>query len=149
MEKDEINLNEKQAQALELALSGMSDGEIAEQVKVTRQTVNIWRNHDVDFVYMMTLRRQSTREQHQDAINQLIEKSMGVIRKALEDEEDPKKQLETAKFVMRMSGLQGFNKMDKVPTRKEIEEDRLRNAFETAIQELRDSGEFISPTYLK
>lgn len=39
--------------------------------------------------------------------------------------------------------------MDKAPTRKEIKEDRLRNAFETAIQELRDIGEFISPTYLK
>ena len=47
---DEEKLNEKQEMAIELALTGMSDGEIAKRVKVSRQWVNTWRNHSTVFI---------------------------------------------------------------------------------------------------
>ena len=40
MENDQKSLSEKQEQALELAMSGMMNGEIGQAIGIIRQTVN-------------------------------------------------------------------------------------------------------------
>lgn len=142
MTDDDISINEKQARAVELALVGMNDVEISKRVHVSRQTVNKWRNHDADFIYLMTLRRQTIREQYQDAINQLLEKSLRVLTKALDNEDDPRLQVETAKFIMRISGLQGHTRPAKMPTREDVERDMIRNSLEDALKNLQADGFF-------
>ena len=142
MSDDDVLLDEKQAQAVELALVGMNDVEIAKRIKVSRQTVNKWRNHDADFIYLLTLRRQTIREQYQDAISQLVDKSLRVLTKALDNEDDPRMQVETAKFIMRISGLQGHTKPAKMPTREEVEQEMIRSSLEDALKSLQEQGYF-------
>lgn len=142
MDSDDILLGEKQARAVELALVGMNDVEIAKRLKISRQTVNNWRNHDADFIYTLTIRRQTIREQYQDAINRMIEKSLSVLTKALDNEEDPRMQVETAKFIMRISGLQGHTKPEKMPTKEEVERDMIRGSLQEALKQLQAEGFF-------
>lgn len=48
-ELDYPNLTSKQCQAVELVAVEKPDGEVAQLVGVTRETVNRWRHHDLAF----------------------------------------------------------------------------------------------------
>jgi vacuolar-type H+-ATPase subunit H len=127
-------LNEKQELAIELALSGLSDGEIASKIKVSRQMVNTWRNHDSLFIETLEIRRRNLREKHQDSLNALMEKAIEVLKNGLDDE-DPKIRLQAAKQVLSMSGLKTAMKGEKQQTKDEIIEEFLTDCFEYKYQE--------------
>ena len=57
-------ISPKQEKAIDLILSGMADGETAEQVGVSRQCINRWRNQEADFMQALRLRRVMIREKH-------------------------------------------------------------------------------------
>ncbi|MDO9545337.1 MAG: hypothetical protein Q7J07_01125 [Pelolinea sp.] len=77
-------INPKQEKAIDLILSGIADGEIAERVGAARQTINRWRNQDADFIMALQLRRAQIRDKHMDSLTELVEKAIGVVRKAIE-----------------------------------------------------------------
>ena len=134
---DEKKLNDKKALAVDLALNGMTDVEIAKQVGVSRQWVNTWRNHDSDFIYSLAQRRQALRERHQDHLNELIDQSLQIVARALNDNADPKTQLQAAMYVLRISGLQGYLKEGRQPSREQVERELIET---TLIQVVKEKG---------
>lgn len=136
---DDLNLSNKKALAVELACTGMTDKEIAKQVGVSRQSVNGWRNHDTDFIYALTARRRALREQHQDSLGDLVEKAIAIVRRALE-EGDEKTQLKTAMYVLKISGLQGYAKAGKQPSRMETERVLIENTLFQVVKEMGFDG---------
>ena len=50
-------LSVRQANAVDLLLAGKTDGEVAKAVRVTRQTVNEWRNGNTEFMAELNARR--------------------------------------------------------------------------------------------
>ena len=99
-------LEAKQEKALELALAGMSDVEIARRVKVSRQWVNHWRNQDEAFREELALRRQALREQNIDRLNELVEEAIAAAREALRSENENTR-LKAAALILRVSGMPG------------------------------------------
>ncbi len=111
MREESKGLTIKQARALELTLKGMSDLEVARRVKVSRQTVNEWRNQNLAFMEMLDTRRKLAREQHMDSLNELIEEAVTAARGALHSQNEVTR-LKAAALVLRISGLQGCQKAE-------------------------------------
>ncbi len=132
---DDEKLNEKQVLAVELALTGMSDGEIASRIRVSRQWVNTWRNHDTLFIDALEARRRALREKHQDSINGLVEKAIETLKNALDDE-DPKTRLQAAKLVLSTAGLKESMRKENQPSGKEAFLKELTEAFGEVSKEL-------------
>jgi len=134
-ENEEEKLNEKQELAIELALTGMSDGEIAKRVKVSRQWVNTWRNHNTVFIDALEERRRTLRERHKDAIGGLVERAIEVLHSALEDA-DPRVRLQAVKLVLSTAALKDNMKEIKGPNDKEAFLRELGEAMGWAGKEL-------------
>jgi transposase len=132
---DEEKLNEKQEMAIELALTGMSDGEIARKIKVSRQWVNTWRNHNTVFIDALEERRRTLRERHQDSVIGLVEKAIEVMKNALDDE-DPKIRLQAVKLVLNTAALKDSMKEKKEPNEREAVLRELAEALGWAGKEL-------------
>ncbi len=129
----EIELGDKQYQAVELAVRGFSDKEIARRIGVTRQLVNTWRNHDTEFRYLLMLKRQAVMEKNQDQLNSLVERALEVVGRALESG-DEKTQLQAAMSVLRLAGMAGRG--GKMPSRAEVEKEMIINAVGQVAQEM-------------
>jgi hypothetical protein len=132
---DEKSLTQKQEKALELVVRGCSDVEVARRVGVSRQIINRWRNHDTGFQYELEMRRQAVREKHQDKMNELVEQALEVVGQAL-GEGDEKTRLQTAMFVLRMSGLQASMGRAKRGSRAEMEKELVENTLFQVVQEM-------------
>jgi hypothetical protein len=116
---DKQGLNEKQELAIDLVMVGLSDGEIAKRVGVSRKTINKWRNQDMDFRALLAERRVALRERHQDELSGLVSEAIGVMREAMREDETPTR-LRAAQAVLRMSGLQAAMQTENPPTKEEI-----------------------------
>ncbi len=113
MTNEPKDMNEKQEQALELALAGMSDMEIARRVKVSRQWVNHWRNQDEAFREALAARRQTLREQNIDRLNELVEEAIAAAREALRSQNENTR-LKAAALILKVSGMQSGMKGEKL-----------------------------------
>ena len=133
---EEDKLNEKQEKAVELVCMGKTDKEIARLVGVSRQWVNTWRNQDSEFKHALAMRRQALREQHQDSLNDLVEDAIGIVKQALANTEDPKAQLKTAMYVLKISGLQGYLREDQQKSRLEMENELVERTFIQVVKEM-------------
>jgi len=69
--KNSDGLSDKKEIALELVMSGKTDGEIAKRVGVSRQWANTWGNQDAEFIYALEIQRQALREKHMDSLAHL------------------------------------------------------------------------------
>lgn len=115
----ELFLNDKQELAIDLVLVGKSDGEIAKQVGVSRQTINTWRNQDEDFRVELAKRRRALRERHQDELSGLVSEAIEVMREAMR-ESDMFTRLRAAQTVLRTAGLQAEMKKEEPLSKEEI-----------------------------
>ncbi|HEV3310729.1 MAG TPA: helix-turn-helix domain-containing protein [Chloroflexota bacterium] len=75
--------NEKQAQAIELLLSGRSDADIAGIVGVSRQTVGQWRLHDPAFQSRLDERRRELWGPYVDRLDALMPAVLETIERHL------------------------------------------------------------------
>ena len=119
METEDVGLTDKQLMAVDLVLYGMSDKEVAERIGKSRQTVNRWRLHDMEFCALLIKRRKEIRERHRDNLSNLVSKALGVVSEAL-DVENINIRLQAAQTVLRMSGLRILIQNEPVPTKDEI-----------------------------
>jgi len=97
-------MNQKQELAIEMIIDGKSDQEIARRIKVTRQTVNYWKNKDIDFKVELELRRDVVWQKQRDELTALSHKAIEVIRKNL-DNKNQAIQLKAAMELLRMPAL--------------------------------------------
>src|SRR5688500_320517 len=77
-------LTPRQNRALELVFAGETDGEVAEQIQVSRQTVNEWRNHHPAFRAAYNRLLQETADQFRHRIIALRGKALNVLEDNLE-----------------------------------------------------------------
>ena len=77
------------------------------------------------------------RERHQDRLNELIGQSLQIVARALKDSTDPKIQLQAAMYVLRISGLQGYLKEGRQPSREQVERELIET---TLIQVVKEQG---------
>jgi len=97
-------LSEKQLTSIPHILIGKSDEEVANEVGVTRQTVNNWRNHDPDFIAELNLRRQEIWDNNLDRMRQIAHSAIDIIEDNL-DSKDEKVKREAAYFIAKQINL--------------------------------------------
>ena len=130
-----VILEPKQEKAVEYMLAGASDSEIAKKLKVTRQTVNYWRNQDFDFIYELQMRRNQLWEGYRDELSDLYKMAVEEVKKSFKSK-DPKIRLQVAMQILRLPALQE-NLKSKAPTdRKTIEAERYQSALSIALSEV-------------
>ncbi len=81
-------LSPKQQRAFDLALQGLSVGEVAKRCQVTRQTVNEWRNQNMVFMEALQNQRERLREYQMDRMNALVDEGLEVLHGALRRENE-------------------------------------------------------------
>ena len=90
-----------QLNAIDLLVIGATDGEAAEAVGVTRQTVNTWRNHDPVFIASLNARRLELWGGACDKLRALLPKAMETLEGALAEGRDWR----AAAEVIKLAGL--------------------------------------------
>jgi hypothetical protein len=119
----------------ELMLAGISDTEIAKKLKVTRQTVNYWRNQDIDFIYELQMRRNQIWEGYRDELSDLFKLAVEEVKKSLKSK-DPKIRLQVAMQIVRLPALQENLKNKAAADPKTIEQQRFDAALHIALSEV-------------
>lgn len=114
------DLTDKQHLAIEHLVAGKTDGEVAELVGVTRQTVNNWRHHNVAFVAELDTQRANLRASSADRLNNLHRKALDVVGDKL-DQGD----LDAAMFVLKLAGPEHLYARPTPPT---LESVKMRKA---------------------
>ena len=98
--QDDIRqLNTKQEKAILLLVAGLNDQEVADEIGVSRQTVNKWKNQDQLFNQELTMQRYQEWNRFSDRLRSLIPKAIQVIEENLESE-NPKTRLDAAKMIL-------------------------------------------------
>ena len=128
----EKGLTTRQTQALGLMMAGMGDGEVAQAVGVTRQTVNTWRNKDAGFRAALETRGETVREAQVETLKGLVTLAAGVLREAMVSGTAGQR-IKAAMFVLKMSGLAGFAQGEQA--RAMTEEEMFVTVFESALAE--------------
>ena len=90
-----------QLNAIDCLVAGKSGQETATVVGVTRQTVNVWRNHDHQFMAALNARRAAVWSAATDRLRALLPRALEVLEGALAADPDPKLALQ----VVRLAGL--------------------------------------------
>lgn len=99
-------LSLEQENAIDLLIQGKSDREVAEAVKVSRQTVNQWRNHDAVFVSALNARRQEIWGSQSERLRSLVKKAVDVLEADL-DSDDRKLRQSAAIHLLKSVKLYG------------------------------------------
>ena len=105
-------LSEKHSREITLVASGLPYHQIARRVGVSRQTINHWRNHDLELMNEIRSRRKQVWENNKDKMSELIEKAIEIVKENLYNE-DPKVRLQVALQVLKYSGMQSAMKEEK------------------------------------
>ena len=120
-------LNDKQQLAIELALEGLTDSQIAHRVGVSRQRVNIWRNQDLEFMHTLQERRQLLHEVHLGQLLHMVGAALEVLRTTMQSE-DENTRLRAAISVLKLAGMHNYA--------SEKQEDAARIALLQALKEI-------------
>ena len=134
-----------QLNAIDCLAAGQTDAETAEAVGVTRQTINVWRNHHPGFIAALNARRLGIWGAAADRLRALLPVALTTLEKALSQEEADWR---TAVKVIELAGLDrhgqdgpnlGQNAIG--PTDPEaVIEAEVRRRRRDPIQELLDGG---------
>ena len=101
----ENSLTPTQMEAAALVAMGLNDTEIGRMMGVTRQTVNIWKNHNRAFMEEVTIKRGEVWESYRIQFRTMIPRAIEVLSKALDDY-DKRTRMEAAMFIMRSVKLE-------------------------------------------
>lgn len=93
-------INEKQEMAIPLVLAGLKDEDVAQKVGVTRQTVNKWKNQDLELIDYLNYHRAQLQREYLDEIYALIPKAIEILKEALESD-DQKVKIDVAKMILK------------------------------------------------
>jgi hypothetical protein len=77
-------LSVEQQNAVDLLVTGQSDAEVAAAVGVTRQTVNVWRNHHPAFQAALNARRREVWETSVDRLRDLLPRALDCLSEELD-----------------------------------------------------------------
>ena len=106
MTETDKTLQPEQSQAIAEILTGKTDQDIADAVGVTRQTVNIWRNHNALFIAELNQQRATIWASQIDRLRGLVCGAIDTLGEAVHDE-DPKEARAAAVHILKACGLYG------------------------------------------
>lgn len=92
-------LSEKQKYAIPLIITGKTDSEVAKEIGVARQTVNNWRNKNLEFIATLNLVRKALYNATYNRLIFLAAKATEVLREDLNCE-DEKIRNSTARYII-------------------------------------------------
>lgn len=98
-------LTPQQEAAVRMMLDGKSDGEISQTLKMRRQTINGWRNHNMEFMLELKLKREQAWERQQEKLSQAVEKALDILMEYLEHEDEVVR-FKTALFLLQLPATQ-------------------------------------------
>jgi len=78
-------ISPEQERAIELLIAGKTDKETAEEIGVSRQTVNDWQRLDPSFMAEFNRRRKAIWESQAERLRNLVSKAITVVEKALDE----------------------------------------------------------------
>ena len=81
-------LTPQQEAAVAMVLDGKSDTEISRELKMRRQTVNEWRNHNIEFMLELKMRRDQVWEKQREKLGEAVEKALDVLIGYLEHDDE-------------------------------------------------------------
>ena len=81
---DKRRLSEKQYQAIDLILQGLTDEEVASRIGASRQTVNKWKNKNPVFIAELNRRRKEIHDASRDKLIRLASKAIDTLEKEVE-----------------------------------------------------------------
>jgi hypothetical protein len=128
-------LTPQQEIAIEMMMDGKTDLEISKKLKMRRQTINEWRNHNMDFICELQLRRNQVWEKQRDKMSQAVDKAFDILIKNL-DNKDEKIKLAVAMQLVRMTGVQENLKNRTPMDAKTIEDNKYKAALHQALEEV-------------
>lgn len=99
MSQEHTKLNEKQFKAINLILEGNGDAEIAEEIGVTRETVNRWKNQDDSFVVILNATRRMLWNSHYEHLRSLVGPALDVIETEITEKNTSRAAFELLKVV--------------------------------------------------
>jgi len=99
-------LTSKQQQAISLLLSCKNDTEVAEELGVARQTMNTWKNKNLDFAAELDRQQQELNQENRLQLSGLVGQSIRVLRQSLESENE-RIRLSASIHVLKATGLYG------------------------------------------
>jgi hypothetical protein len=121
MTKPDSKLSVEQLNAIDILVAGKTDGEVAETVGVTRQTVCGWRNEHPAFAAALNRRRRELWGAEADRLRALVSKAVDALGLALEAE-DRRVQVAAALGVLKAVGLYGLPAPAEPTTAEGVEE---------------------------
>ena len=127
-------LTPQQEAAVAMVLDGKSDTEISRELKMRRQTVNEWRNHNTAFRMEVKQRRSQAWEKQQEKLSQLVEKALDTLGEYLEHENEQVR-LMAALYLLRLPATQANLKSQEtmeMRSRYQEVERKIKNAAEQA-----------------
>jgi hypothetical protein len=96
--KREQGLTIEQLNAIDLLITGKTDQEVADEVRVNRVTVTKWRNYDIYFQAELNKRRKGIWSASLDKMRALVPKAMERLEKEIDNENGWKIALEVIKI---------------------------------------------------
>jgi len=129
-------LTTKQKNAIDLLITGMNDQETAKRVRVSRETVCNWRNHNPRFIAALEHKRHALMSVNADRLRRLSSKAIDVLENAMDSETYnglPYRQ-KAAVHILRACGLYG---KPILPPSRRPNKESVVNALTTAFQQAR------------
>jgi len=117
-------LSEKQLLAVGWLVQGLSDGDVAEKVGVTRETVNRWRNGDDAFKVALNAARLDVWLDAHNKLRAVVCDAVTVLEGSLRCEAPDVK---VALAVLRLAGVKDIGRPDGAVTLEELENERRRD----------------------
>ena len=127
-------LTPQQEAAVAMVLDGKSDTEISRELKMRRQTVNEWRNHNIEFMLELKMRRDQVWEKQREKLGEAVEKALDVLIGYLEHD-DEEIRLKTALLLLKLPATQENLKMKEameMKSRYQEVERKIKSAAEQA-----------------
>lgn len=111
MTKSDNNRQElsiRQKNAIDLIIIGKTDQEVADEIKVSRQTVNSWKNKNAIFVAELNYRRNSIWESQMQRLRLLVSRAVDALNDGL-DSDNERIRVTSAVNTLKAVGVFGRN----------------------------------------
>jgi len=140
-------MNAKQIAAVELVACGKDDREVAKTIgKTARQTVNLWRNHNPDFIAAVNERRQEIYRVSRERLQALTLKAVDTLEPSLE-EGSLKAALAVLKIVENLPPPEGATDPLAVEAEQNVEKDIAERPPDPVMDSLLNHDELIFDEY--
>jgi len=140
--QEEMGVNKKQEKALALILQGEKDGEVGKRVRVSRETVNRWKNHDEEFRAALLARQAELWNEHRIELRCIYQRAIEILMEALNSPNENVR-IRAALAVAKFPAIQAYLKPEKEAENEE--EFDMLEVLGLALNKLEAEGRGVQP----